>query len=109
LVITVVTLMFVNFAHLTMISSFASSTFLLIFAAINLSALKLRDTINPNAGLLNNALLPLSGFVLSMISWTTLMIFLWRTSTDSVIWIACTYLAIVIAELLLNKHRSISR
>ena len=109
LVITVVTLLFVNFANLTMISSFASSTFLLIFAAINLSAFKLRDTINPKAGLLNNTLLPLSGFFLSMISWITLMIFLWRTSTDSVIWIVCTYLAIVIAELLLNKHRSILR
>ncbi len=43
--ISALTLLFVNTTNLTIISSFASSTFLLIFTVINLSAIRLRKKI----------------------------------------------------------------
>ncbi|MCA9774871.1 MAG: amino acid permease, partial [Myxococcales bacterium] len=44
-IITALAIAFVNTADLTLISAFSSATFLLIFAAINLSAWRLRDRI----------------------------------------------------------------
>ncbi len=103
IVITFVTLLFVNFANLTVISSFASSTFLLIFAAINLSAWKLRRTLG-EAGFTSTVLFPLMGLIMSLISWVTLFMFLWRHSIESVIWILSVYLATVFGELLINTY-----
>lgn len=103
-VITFATLLFVNTANLTIISSFASSTFLLIFAAINLSAWKLRKTINPNAGLWGAVILPLSGLILSLASWVAMMVYLWQSSRASVMWIATSYVAVILAELLFSQR-----
>ncbi len=98
LVITGFTLAFVNLANLTMISSFASSTFLLIFAAINLSAWRLRQQIKGHsAG-------PLTGLVLSLGSWVTLMLYLWHSSRSSLQWIGITYISIILAEILFSKR-----
>jgi len=43
--LSLITLSFVNLADLTAISSFASATFLLIFASINLSVFRLREKV----------------------------------------------------------------
>ncbi len=101
--ITLVTLVFVNTANLTIISSFASSTFLLIFALINLSACLLRDKTG------GNALLPLAGLLLSLASWLALVFYLWETSRESLYWIGIMYLAIIAAELLFSQRRCILR
>jgi len=101
--ITAVTLLFVNTANLTIISSFASSTFLLIFALINLSAWRLREK---TAG---NALLPLTGFILSLGSWLALTGYLWASTRESLLWIGVLYLAVVAAELLFSRRRCLFR
>jgi amino acid transporter len=101
--VTAVTLLFVNLANLTIISSFDSSTFLLIFALINLSACLLRKKTG------GNALLPLSGLLLSLASWLALLLYLWETSHESLYWIAIMYLAIIAAELLFSQRRCICR
>ncbi len=98
-VIATLTLVFVNIADLTIISSFASSTFLLIFAAINLSALKIRRKVNI-AGWI-----PLLGFILTLISWLVLIGYLWQTDTKSLIGLAGAYGAIILTELLFSERR----
>ena len=99
LIITGCTLAFVNLANLTIISSFASSTFLLIFAAINLSAWRLRQ--KTGGGIAG----PLAGLMLSLASWLTLMIYLWQSARTSLYWILVIYLLVVAAELLFSKRR----
>lgn len=101
--ISAFTLAFVNLANLDIISSFASSTFLLIFAAINLSAWKVRGKIQ------GNAIGPLAGLVLSLVSWVTLMAYLWQSYRHGLYWIAIIYLAVVSAELLFSQRRLILR
>ncbi len=100
-VITALTLVFVNTANLTIISSFASSTFLLIFAAINLSALKIRHKVGMSLWL------PLFGFVLTLASWGVLIGYLWQTDTKSLIGLAGAYFAIILTELLFSERRLI--
>ena len=99
--ITTAALVFVNTADLTIISSFASATFLLIFAAINLSALRLRKQIEIRP------LAPALGLVLSLASWVALIAFLWRTDKLSLAWIAACYAFVVMAELLYSERRLI--
>ncbi len=94
-------LLFVNTANLTIISSFASATFLLIFASINLSALRLRKQIGISP------LVPLLGMAMSLASWVVLMVFLWQSDKPSLAWIGSFYLLIVAAELLYSERRLI--
>ncbi len=101
MIITAVTLAFVNTADLTIISSFASSTFLLIFAAINLSACRLRRRVGGIAGV------AAVGLVLSLASWLTLMVYLWQSSRHSLYWIAVIYVSVIAAEILFSKRRLI--
>ncbi len=101
--ITFLTLIFVNIANLTVISSFASSTFLLIFAAINLSAFKLRDRIKISLGI------PVAGFLLSLSSWIVLIVYLFRTNLRTLTWIFIFYAALAVAELLFSKRRVVFR
>jgi len=101
--ITAITLLFVNTTNLTIISSFASSTFLLIFALINLSAWRLRKK---TAG---KAFLPLTGLVLSMISWLALIGYLWASNRESLLWIGTLYLAVIAAEILFSQRRWLFR
>ncbi len=103
IIITGFSLAFVNLANLTIISSFASSTFLLIFAAINLSAWRLRKTIP------GSTLQPLAGLILSLASWATLIAYLWHSSRHSLYWIAAIYAAVILAELLFSQRRIIFR
>ncbi len=103
IIITLTTLVFVNLANLTIISSFASSTFLLVFAAINLSAVVLRDKTG------GNAWMPLTGLLLSLASWLALMAYLWNSHRESLYWTGMIYLAVVLAELVFSKRRCIFR
>ena len=98
IVITGVTLVFVNLTNLTIISSFASSTFLLIFALINLSALRLHQKIG------GNVLLPIAGLLLSLASWLVLALYLWQTNPHSLYWIGLIYLTVIMAELVFSQR-----
>ena len=99
--ITMMTIIFVNIADLTIISSFASSAFLLTFALINLSAIKLRQEIKLTMAI------PAMGFLLSTSCWLVLISFLAKTNIQSLIWIGGFNLAVVAAELLFSQRRLI--
>ena len=103
LAITAVTLAFVNVADLSMIASFASATFLLIFAAINLSALRLRRRIAIRAAV------PLAGLVLAAGSWGALCLYLWRTEPATLGSLGLLYAAVVAAELLFSRRGILRR
>jgi len=103
LIITGVTLVFVNTADLTVISSFASSTFLMIFFAINLSAWRLREEIGlPPAR-------PVSAMALTLASWLTLLGWLWLEKRESLIWLLFFYVAVALAETVFSRRRLIFR
>jgi amino acid transporter len=97
-VVTLVTLVFANLADLTVISSFASSTFLLVFTAINLSAFRLRHRIGLSWPV------PLLGLLLAALSWVVLLGYLWTHSRDSLMQIGAVYVVIVVAELVFSKR-----
>ena len=99
LIMTGLTIAFVNLTDLTIISSFASSTFLLIFAAINLSALRLRQRIK--AGIT----VALCGLLFSLGSWFALLIYLYQQNRPSLYWIGGFYLAVFCAESGFSKRR----
>ncbi len=103
LVITAATLAFVNLADLTIISAFASATFLLVFAAINLSAWRLRRRLQ------GGSIVALIGLLLSLASLATLMAYLWGSSRESLYWIGVIYLVVVAAELLFSERRLLWR
>ena len=98
-VISAITLVFVNGADLTIISSFASSTFLLIFAAINLSAWRLRGCIRIRAWI------PLTGMVFAFGSWLVLVMYLWQTDGGTLVWLGLSYAGVIAAELLFSRRR----
>ena len=98
IVITGVTIIFVNLSNLTIISSFASSTFLLLFALINLSACRLRQKIG------GKVWLPISGLLLSLASWAVLVFYLWQTNPHGLYWIGLIYLTVITAELVFSQR-----
>ncbi|NOY76832.1 MAG: amino acid permease [Calditrichaeota bacterium] len=102
-IITFVTLFFVNIADLTLISSFASSTFLLIFVFINFSAIRLRKKIKINS------LSPLLGFLFSLAAWIVLIVYMWQKSFKGLIWIGGFYVAVAFAEFLFSKRSLLAR
>jgi len=99
LFIAALTVLFVNFGDLTLIASFASSAFLLIFAVINLSALRLRGHIRMGLTI------PLTGLVLTLASWVVLCGYLWQTNRLALRWIGICYLGIILAELTYSERR----
>ncbi len=101
IIISFVTLAFVNLANLNIISSFASSTFLLIFALINLSAWRLRKDLKIQS------YMPLLGMFMSLASWLTLMVYLWQHKPQSLLWIALIYLTVIVAELVFSQRRRV--
>ncbi len=102
-ILTAATLLFVNFGNLTMISSFASAAFLLIFASINLAALRLRRKIGIGW------LAPAAGLILSGASWLILGIYLWQHHRLNLEWIVLSYIVIGLAELLFSERRVLFR
>lgn len=103
LILTVATLVFVNLGNLTVISSFASAAFLLIFASVNLAALRLRRRIGIDW------LPPLAGFVLSFASWLVLGLYLWQHHRRNLEWIILSYLVVAAAEHLFSERRLLRR
>jgi len=101
--LTAMTLLFANLAALTIISAFASSAFLLIFAAINLSALRLRKHIGMGLGF------PLAGFLSTMVSWVVLALYLWHTNREAFVWISLCYLGTILADLAFTQRRVVFR
>jgi amino acid transporter len=101
--ISAITLVFVNLANLTVISSFASATFLMIFAAVNLSALRLRTKVGIGGTL------PLAGFVASAAAWLVLMAYLWTHSARSLVVIGSSWVTIAVAELAFSQRRLLRR
>lgn len=97
--ISALSLFFVNIADLTIISSFASSTFLLVFAGINLSAIRLRKRIHMNM------IVPLTGFLLSLASWAILCVYLYKTDWRGLAWIGVLYLGVIVAELFFGARK----
>ena len=98
-IISGITLVFVNLGDLTVISSFASSTFLLIFASINYAAFRLRQQI------VINPAIPLAGLLLCVTSWLVLCDYLWKHSHDSLLWIAAFYIGVALFEFLFSQRR----
>jgi len=101
--ITALTLVLVNLGGLTMISAFASATFLLVFASINLAALRLRNTIGISPAA------PFIGLVLTLTSWGVLAVYLWEHQRSSLVWIAVAYTGIAVAELCFSERRVLFR
>ncbi len=99
LFITATTLLFVNTTDLTIISSFASSIFLLVFAAINVSAIRLRKRISMNL------FVPLAGALLSLASWAILCVYLFRRDLRGLVWIGALYLCVIVAELFFSERK----
>jgi len=97
--ISALTLLFVNSTDLTIISSFASSTFLLIFTAINLSAIRLRKKIGVSI------FIPLAALLLSLASWIVLIVYLCKTDWKALEWIGTLYLCVIIAEFFFSERR----
>ncbi len=102
-VITLLSLAFVNLGDLTIIASFSSSSFLLIFFSINLSAWRLRQHIGIPPWY------PLLGMLGTLAAWLTLMAYLWQTSRESLAWIGFGYGIVVVAELLFSHRRIIGK
>jgi len=98
-IISSITLVFVNLGNLTIISSFASSTFLLVFASINFSAFRLRKRIGINSTL------PLLGLLFCLVSWLVLCGYLWKHNYNSLLWIAVFYIGVALVEFLFSKRR----
>ncbi|NOY13980.1 MAG: APC family permease [Deltaproteobacteria bacterium] len=98
-VICGITIIFVNLADLTDISSFASSTFLLVFSSINFAAFRLRGQINISP------VVPLAGLVLCLASWLILFGYLWQHNPRSLEWIIAACLGIAALEFLFSQRR----
>jgi hypothetical protein len=102
-IITGATLVFVNTADLGIISSFASSTFLLIFAVINFSAFRLRKKIG------SGATMPLLGCAMAA---GALGVLFWHISQEAAhsLWIIGGFYVVTIsAELLFSERRLLFR
>lgn len=97
-VITALTLFFVNVADLTIISSFASSTFLMIFAAVNAAAYRLRRTIGIRAWI------PGLGVVLTSMSLVVLLAYLAQHDVRGLVWLSVFYVSVAAAELIFSRR-----
>jgi hypothetical protein len=99
IVITMVAILFVNTMDLTIISSFASSIFLLIFASINLAAFRLRQRIG------FHPIPPLLAMLLCLASLVVLIVYLYKTSPQGLTWIFGAYVFIFLAEFVFSERR----
>ncbi|HID01113.1 MAG TPA: amino acid permease [Piscirickettsiaceae bacterium] len=99
LIITLVTLVFVNVANLQIIAAFASSTFLLLFALVNAAAFKLRHQI----GLFG--LWPMLGLVGAAAAWVMLLVDLYHHQQETLWWLLIFYGVVAGVELLFSQRR----
>ncbi len=91
-VLSVLTGAFLLLADLTVISSFASAVFLAIFAAVNLSAWRLRARIAIRPAL------PLAGALLSLAALAVLLWHTWQVDRISLAWIGGFFFAAIALE-----------
>ena len=98
-VLSVLTGAFLLLADLTVISSFASAVFLAIFAAVNLSAWRLRSRVAVAAAI------PLAGAVFSLAALLVLLWHTWQTDRVSLAWIGGFFLAAILLEVLVVAVR----
>ena len=98
-VLSVLTGVFLLLADLTVISSFASAVFLAIFAAVNLSAWRLRARVRIRAAV------PLTGAILSIAALVILLWHTWQTDRVSLAWIGSFFFAAVLLETLVVAVR----
>ena len=101
--LTALTIAFQLLANLAVIAAFASATFLVIFALVNLSAFRLRSAIGINAAA------PALGVTLSTVSLIVLLWQLWQSSRTSLAWLCAVYFVAIALELTLNKTRGMRR
>ncbi len=94
-----VTLLFVNMGNLAVISSFASSTFLLIFASINFAAFRLRHRIKITPWV------PMLGLLFCLFSWLILCVYLLQHDHQSLFWMTVFYLGVILFEYLFSQRR----
>ena len=99
LVLSVLTGVFLLLADLTVISSFASAVFLTIFAAVNLSAWRLRSRIAIRAAV------PLAGALFSIAALIVLLWHTWRVDRISLAWIGGFFFAAILLETLVVAVR----
>ena len=98
-VLSVLTGVFLLLADLTVISSFASAVFLTIFAAVNLSAWRLRARIAIRAAV------PLAGALFSLAALAVLLWHTWQVDRISLAWIGGFFLAAIGLETLVIVRR----
>jgi len=99
--ITMVSILFVNTMDLKIISSFASSIFLLIFASINLAAFRLRQRIGIQP------IPPLIALTLCFASLLVLFFYLYKTAPNGLAWILGAYVFVILAELVFSERKLI--
>ena len=97
--LTAATIAFVIFAKLSVISAFASATFLLIFLGVNASAAGLHEEI----GL--KAIIPFAGAILCAVTFAVVLWHTWATDRASFFWIIGIYAAAIGGELILTLLR----
>lgn len=94
---------FLLLTNLTIIATFASATFLVIFSAVNLSAFRLRDKIGIAA------IPPLAGLTLAVASLIVLLWHIWHSARVSLAWIVAVYAAAILLETALTLVRKLRR
>jgi amino acid transporter len=99
LVLTGLALVFTLLAHLALISSFASATFLLIFLGVNVAAWKLAKEIK-----LHRAV-PICGALLTAASIVVLVVHMWSKSRGDLFWLVGFFAAAVLAQVGLQWSR----
>jgi amino acid transporter len=103
LIITGVALVFAHVGDLTVVASLSSSTFLLIFAAVNLSAVRLRARIGIGLAV------PIAALCLTLASWLVLIAHLWQSDRRALTWIGGAYGLVIVAELAFSERRLLFR
>ena len=96
---TGLTLVLTTLGGLELIASFSSMTFLLVSIGITIANYKLRDVTR------SRPVLILLGLVLMTATVTTLIIYLWQHSRDTLYTIGLIYLTVIAAEYLLNQRK----
>ncbi|MGB0123709.1 MAG: APC family permease [Silvibacterium sp.] len=99
LVLTGLALLFTMLAHLTLISAFASATFLLIFLAVNVAALRLAKEIKLHW------VFPAAGAVMTAASLCVLVWHMWTSSRVNLYWMAAFYGMAIVAQIALQWRR----
>jgi len=103
IVLSALTVGFLLLTDLTIIATFASATFLVIFAAVNLSAFRLR------AKIAIHPIVPLAGLAMAAASLAVLLWHIWHSSPISLAWILAVYAAAIVLELALMLRRRMQR